>query len=357
MSQAGATEISSHGGSDVIQIDADTGYAIPLAGIINLFGGTNIFTSATGDTVTINSSVPSSIQTIDGDSGSITGTTITISGGSTGLTTSGSSSTMDLTGTLNVSHGGLGITTTPSNGQIPIGNGTDYTASTLTAGTGISISNSSGSVTIANSSPLSGLTIDADSGSMTGSTMKISGGSTGLMTSASSATMNLTGTLAVANGGSGATSLTGLLLGNGSSPFNATTYSQGTFTPGFAFGGATTGITYGAQKGFYVQIGNFIIFSAAVQLTSKGTATGNVTVTGFPVAGSSNSAYNFVVCFINNASSFPTGCYNAIIEFQTSETYATLTGFGPATSGTQNFTNSNFGNSTDIYVSGSYYVG
>lgn len=37
---------------------------------------------------------------------------------------------------------------TPSNGQIPIGNGTDFTAATLTAGTNISITNGAGSITI-----------------------------------------------------------------------------------------------------------------------------------------------------------------------------------------------------------------
>ncbi len=51
---------------------------------------------------------------------------------------------------LPVGSGGLGITTTPTNGQIPIGNGTNYTAATLTAGSGISITNAAGSVTVAN---------------------------------------------------------------------------------------------------------------------------------------------------------------------------------------------------------------
>lgn len=52
---------------------------------------------------------------------------------------------------LPVGSGGLGITTTPTNGQIPIGNGTNYTAATLTAGSGVSITNAAGSVTIASS--------------------------------------------------------------------------------------------------------------------------------------------------------------------------------------------------------------
>jgi hypothetical protein len=41
---------------------------------------------------------------------------------------------------------------TSSNGQIPIGNGTDYTVATLTAGTGITVTNASGSITVAASS-------------------------------------------------------------------------------------------------------------------------------------------------------------------------------------------------------------
>jgi len=57
--------------------------------------------------------------------------------------------TTHISGTLAVGNGGLGITSTPTNGQIPIGNGTNYTAATITAGSGISVTNGSGSITIA----------------------------------------------------------------------------------------------------------------------------------------------------------------------------------------------------------------
>jgi hypothetical protein len=53
------------------------------------------------------------------------------------------------TGTLEVSQGGTGVTTTPTNGQILIGNGSGFTLATLTAGTGITITNTSGAITIA----------------------------------------------------------------------------------------------------------------------------------------------------------------------------------------------------------------
>ena len=59
--------------------------------------------------------------------------------------------TSSLTGTLSVANGGTGLATTPANGALDIGNGTDFTRTTLTAGTGISITNGAGSITIASS--------------------------------------------------------------------------------------------------------------------------------------------------------------------------------------------------------------
>jgi hypothetical protein len=52
-------------------------------------------------------------------------------------------------GTLGVTYGGTGLTAAPANGQIAIGNGTNYDLATLTAGSGITITNGSGSVNIA----------------------------------------------------------------------------------------------------------------------------------------------------------------------------------------------------------------
>jgi len=56
---------------------------------------------------------------------------------------------IDLTNALAVSDGGTGLTSTPTNGQLLIGNGTNYTLSALTAGSGISVTNGAGSITIA----------------------------------------------------------------------------------------------------------------------------------------------------------------------------------------------------------------
>ena len=53
------------------------------------------------------------------------------------------------TGVLSVAGGGTGLSTTPTNGQLDIGNGTGFTRAAITAGTGISVTNGAGSITIA----------------------------------------------------------------------------------------------------------------------------------------------------------------------------------------------------------------
>lgn len=53
-----------------------------------------------------------------------------------------------LTTPLSPGQGGTGANGTPSNGQIPIGNGTNFTLATITAGSNISVTNGAGTITI-----------------------------------------------------------------------------------------------------------------------------------------------------------------------------------------------------------------
>jgi hypothetical protein len=55
------------------------------------------------------------------------------------------------TGVLPVANGGTGLSSTPTNGQLNIGNGSGFTRATITAGSGISVTNGAGSITIATS--------------------------------------------------------------------------------------------------------------------------------------------------------------------------------------------------------------
>ena len=104
---------------------------------------------------------PPQPTTASGGTGTVT--SVDVSGGTTGLTTSGgpvtTSGTITLAGTLSVANGGTGLTTTPANGALDIGNGTGFTRTTLTAGSGISVTNSAGGITIDNTSPSSGGTV------------------------------------------------------------------------------------------------------------------------------------------------------------------------------------------------------
>ena len=83
---------------------------------------------------------------------SLTGSTF--SAGSTGFTpNTPSTGAVTLAGILNVANGGTGLSTTPANGALDIGNGTGFTRATLTAGSNITITNSAGGISIASSNP------------------------------------------------------------------------------------------------------------------------------------------------------------------------------------------------------------
>lgn len=74
--------------------------------------------------------------------------------GTSGITavTVSASQVVTLANALPVGSGGTGLTSTPTNGQLLIGNGTGFTLAALTAGSGITVTNAAGSITITNSS-------------------------------------------------------------------------------------------------------------------------------------------------------------------------------------------------------------
>ena len=146
------------------------------------------------------------------------GTTPALSG-TTGFGTSGQpmlsggSAAAPTWGTLGIAAGGTGLTATPANGQIDIGNGTGFTRTTITAGTGISVTNGAGSITIA----ING----------TGEVTSFQTSLSGLTPStATGGAVTLAGTLGAASGGTGVATLTGLAYGNGTSAFTAATAAQ-----------------------------------------------------------------------------------------------------------------------------------
>jgi hypothetical protein len=65
-------------------------------------------------------------------------------------------------------------------------------------------------------------------------------------------------------------------------------YEEGTFTPILSFGGGTTGITYTQQSGTYTKVGRLVTCIISIVLTSKGTSTGGMSITGLPYAVADN---------------------------------------------------------------------
>ena len=94
--------------------------------------------------------------------------------------------TTGVTGTLPIANGGTGLTTTPANGALDIGNGSGFTRTTLTAGSNISITNSSGAITIAASGAVT---------SVTGTAPVVSSGGTSPVISMAAATTSVNGYL------------------------------------------------------------------------------------------------------------------------------------------------------------------
>ena len=76
-------------------------------------------------------------------------------------------------------------------------------------------------------------------------------------------------------------------------------YDEGTFTPGLTINGSAAGITFAVQSGRYTRIGNRVFLQIALVLTSNGSNTGNVAITGLPFTVNANGAIPLAVNYSN----------------------------------------------------------
>jgi hypothetical protein len=185
-----------------------------------------VFSTSTTSPLIIGGTAASSSLTLQSTSGIGTSDSILFKVGNNGAVTAMSIATggtvtigtLNLTNALGVGYGGTGLTTTPANGALLIGNGTNYTSATITASTAISVTNGAGSITITNTGVTSatagtGISVSSANGAVTFTNTGVTSitfGSTGLTPStATTGAVTVAGTLAVANGGTGVTTSTG----------------------------------------------------------------------------------------------------------------------------------------------------
>lgn len=122
------------------------------------------------------------------------------------------------------------------------------------------------------------------------------------------------------------------------------------FTPAVTFGGGNTGITYTAQVGRCSQKGRSVTVQIYIKLSSKGSSTGTALVTGLPFAATSatNAYANLPVSGSVMASIV--GQIQAYIAPAGTSINLNYLGTGTATV----LDNTNFTNTTELIISGSY---
>jgi hypothetical protein len=128
-------------------------------------------------------------------------------------------------------------------------------------------------------------------------------------------------------------------------------YEEGTWTPVLNFGGAATGIAYGTPTaGRYTKIGRLVHASAAITLTSKGSATGNAQVVSLPFVAVNDQVFACGAVGWANGLASVTGALQTMVQPNSSKfnLYQSVSGASTL------LTNANFSNTTSFYVSVTY---
>jgi len=129
-------------------------------------------------------------------------------------------------------------------------------------------------------------------------------------------------------------------------------YEEGTWTMGIAFGGNSVGVTYGNNSGRYTKVGRQVTVIGYMSLTSKGSSTGLVAITGLPFTiGSTNSNYSAPALYMSRVSF--SGQFHSYGDVNGTTIAIRQVSEAGVPSG---ITNNNCGNDSDFIVSFTYFV-
>ena len=131
-------------------------------------------------------------------------------------------------------------------------------------------------------------------------------------------------------------------------------YEEGTFTAGIAFGGAAVGVTYDTTPTCaYTKIGRQVTVTGRVGLTSKGSSTGNATITGLPFtsANTGNAGYG-ATSIAMNLVTFANQYVSYIVPNSTSLSLYENTILGVQSA----ITDADFGSASNLLFTATYFV-
>lgn len=127
-------------------------------------------------------------------------------------------------------------------------------------------------------------------------------------------------------------------------------FPSAAITPGVSFGGGTTGITYSIQTGSRIYLGGWVIVTGIINLSAKGSSTGDAKITGFPVACRNNNDSFGALTLRLNGVTF-TGQYGGHMDLNTTTAFLQQTTEAGVVS---NLTDANFSNTSQILFTAIY---
>lgn len=299
------------------EFDTDAGIVFPVAGVVNVFGGTNINTSGAGNTITVNLNTDITVGNFEATGG------VTFSGlGSNGVLQA------DIAGLISASAG--------TNGQVLIGATAGTPAWADITSTDLSVTITEGPNSIDLSVAASGITtLDADVGSATGATVTIAGGSNiNTSAAASTVTVNLDNTVSISGSmtaGTGFSATTGnvqIVAGNLTLPSTNAATTEGIIQINGVFFMHSGNATANANS-FMGGAGNPTTIGAATANTGVGgtaidsltTGSSNVAVGNNCLEDLTTGSQNVAIGVASGNAGLNTGSNNVFIGYGTAQSY------------------------------------